>query len=61
MGTPSNQTGAVFIRLDRQELNALRDLARQERQRTGELVTPTGMIRDAARRLIETASRGGAR
>jgi len=55
------KNGAILVRLPMVEIAMLRDLARQERQKTGEMITPTGIMRDAARRLIETASKGGAR
>lgn len=46
------KNGAILVRLDQSEIAVLREFARQERMRTGQLVTATSVLRDMARTLV---------
>lgn len=46
------KNGAILVRLPPAEIALLREFARQERMRTGQLVTATSVLRDMARTLV---------
>jgi len=46
------KNGAILVRLPLSEIAMLREFARQERMRTGQLVTATSVLRDMARSLV---------
>lgn len=51
------KNGAILVRLPQEEIEALREIARRERMRTGEIVTPTSLLRETARVLSGQVAR----